>query len=106
MIHNLNPKKTGLAVGALFGGIHFLWALLVMPGLAQGLVNMILWAHMISLPVAINTFDFSVAIFLVLLTFAIGYGMGYVFSYIFNYLHREAAVSTQTPMIVSDRVSE
>ncbi len=88
MNHHLDPKKTGLAVGTLVGGWHLLWALLVAVGWAQGFINFILWAHMVSLPVAINTFDPSVAAVLVIVTGAFGYAAGFIFALMCNYLCR------------------
>jgi hypothetical protein len=86
----IDPAKSGLAMGVLFGGMHLVWSLLVLVGIAQWLINSILWLHMISMPIAVNTFDLSVAILLVIVTALIGYAVGYVFALVWNRMHRDA----------------
>lgn len=87
-MNHLNPKKTGLAVGKLIGGVHVIWSVLVALGWAQALVNFSLWAHMVSLPVVIEAFNLTAAVTVILVATAIGYVLGYAFAHIWNYLHR------------------
>lgn len=87
-MNHLNPKKTGLAVGKLFGGGHLIWAILVALGWAQALVNFSQWAHMVSVPVVVGAFDLTAAITVILVATAIGCVLGYVFAKIWNYLQR------------------
>jgi hypothetical protein len=87
-MNHLNPKKVGLAVGKLVGGVHLVWSVLVALGWAQTLVNFSLWAHMISVPVVVEPFDLTAAITVILVATAIGYVLGYIFAKIWNYLHR------------------
>ena len=87
-MNHLNPKKVGLAVGKLVGGVHLVWSILVLLGWAQALVNFSLWAHMVNAPVVVNEFDLTAAITVILVATAIGYVLGYIFAKIWNWLHR------------------
>ncbi|MEK7515371.1 MAG: hypothetical protein AAB555_00345 [Patescibacteria group bacterium] len=87
-MNHLNPAKTGLAVGKLFGGVHLVWAILVALGWAQVLVNFSQWAHMVSVPVVVGAFDLTAAIIVIIVATAVGYVLGYAFAHIWNYLHR------------------
>ncbi|OGG41092.1 hypothetical protein A2118_01405 [Candidatus Kaiserbacteria bacterium GWA2_50_9] len=87
-MNHLNPSKTGLALGKLFGTVHFVWAILVALGWAQALVSFSQWAHMVSVPVVVGEFDFSAAITVVLVATLVGYVLGYIFATIWNWLHR------------------
>jgi len=42
-----SPSKVGLVIGALIGGWHVVWALLVLIGWEQPILDFIFWAHMI-----------------------------------------------------------
>lgn len=86
-MNHLNPKKTGLAVGKLVGGVHLVWAVLVALGWAQALVNFSLWAHMVSLPFVVEPFNLTAAITVILVATAIGFVLGYAFAHIWNYLN-------------------
>ena len=44
MIH-LGPQKSGLVLGALVGGWHLLWAIIVAAGWGQAFIDFILWMH-------------------------------------------------------------
>ncbi len=87
-MNHLNPAKTGLAVGKLFGGLHLIWSILVALGWAQMLINFSMWAHMVSVPVVVNAFDLSAAVTVVIVTSIVGCVIGYVFANIWNWLHR------------------
>jgi len=87
-MNHLNPKKVGLAVGKLVGGVHLVWSILVALGWAQWLVNFSMWAHMVSVPVVVEQFDLTAAVTVILVATAIGYVLGYVFAKIWNWLHR------------------
>lgn len=82
-----NPNKVGLVVGALLGGWHILWALLVLTGLAQSLLDFIFWAHMIQSIYIVKAFDISAALTLVVITFVMGYAFGFVGAIFWNKLH-------------------
>ena len=87
-MNHINPRKTGLAVGKLVGGVHLVWAILVALGWAQALVNFSQWAHMLSVPVIVEPFNLTAAITVILVATAIGFVLGYMFAKIWNYLHR------------------
>ncbi len=84
----MNPVKTGIALGKLFGGVHLVWVILVALGWAQALVNFSMWAHMVSAPTVVQAFDLSAAVTVVLIATLVGYILGYVFGNIWNWLHR------------------
>ena len=86
-MNHINPKKTGLAVGKLFGGVHLIWVVLVALGWAQAVVNFSQWAHMVSVPVVVGAFNLTAAITVILVATAIGYVLGYAFAKIWNWLH-------------------
>lgn len=73
--------------GALLGGFHLVWALLVLLGWAQPIYNFILWAHMIHLPLTIGPFEGSAAATLVVMTAVMGYVGGYIGAWIWNKFH-------------------
>jgi hypothetical protein len=83
-----NPNKVGLVIGALIGGWHVLWALLVALGWAQPLIEFIFWAHMIKPIYVINGFDPAAALTLVVITSVIGYVFGLLGGIIWNKVHR------------------
>ena len=83
-----NPKKVGLVLGVMFGGLHTLWSLLVLLGLAQPLVNFIMWAHMVESNVVVGPFDVIAALTLIVVTSAIGCALGFVGAHVWNHMHR------------------
>ena len=87
-MNHLNPIKTGLALGGLVGGIHLVWSLLVVLNWAQWLVNFSQWAHMISVPVVVKSFDLTAAITVIVVAAVVGYVVGYAFARIWNQVHR------------------
>lgn len=82
-----NQHKVGLTLGALIGGMHALWALLVATGLAQALYDFILWAHMIHIAFVIGPFDAMAALTLVVMTGVGGYIVGWVGAWVWNKVH-------------------
>lgn len=83
----INPVKAGVTFGALIGGCHLLWALLVAAGWAQPLIDFIFWIHFIKPIHVIAPFRIEVAAILVIVTFAAAFAMAYVFSSVWNRLH-------------------
>lgn len=87
-MNHLNPRRTGLALGYLFGGVHLLWAIAIGLGWGQLAVDFMFWAHMIHLPITVGPFDMSAAVTLIIVTFVAGYVLGYAFARIWNRVHR------------------
>jgi hypothetical protein len=87
-MQSLNPHKAGLAVGAVLGGWHFLWSLLVAAGWAQPFIDFIFWIHFIKPIHVIETFAVGRALLLILVTAAIGYAIGATFGVLWNRIHR------------------
>ncbi len=83
-----NKHTVGMVFGALLGGWHLVWALLVTMGWAQAIYDFILWAHMIHLPIVIGPFDMTAATTLVVMTAVMGYVMGWTGAWVWNKFHR------------------
>jgi hypothetical protein len=88
MDHYINPAKVALTFGVFIGGWHLVWSVLVALGLAQPLIDFILWAHMISLPWIVKPFDLTASLTLIIITSVVGYAFGYIFAKIWNRMHR------------------
>jgi hypothetical protein len=84
----VNPNKAGLVLGTLMGGWHILWALLVVVGWAQRVLDFVFWMHFLKPPYVVGTFDPKVALILILVTTATGYIVGYVLGLLWNWIHR------------------
>ena len=82
-----NPHKVGLVIGALIGGWHVAWSLLVLIGWAQPILDFIFWAHMIQQVYFVKPFDPMAAVTLIVITAVIGYVFGFVGAVIWNRLH-------------------
>jgi hypothetical protein len=87
-ISEINPNKVGLVFGAVLGGWHLVWSLLVLSGAAQAFYDFILWAHMIHLNITIGPFEFNAAATLVIVTSLIGYIFGFVGSLVWNRVYQ------------------
>ena len=85
---NLNKNKVGLTFCALVGGVHLIWSILVGFGWAQALVDFIFKLHMVKPVVVVDSFNFGLALALIIITAVIGYIVGYVFAFVWNKFHR------------------
>ena len=70
------------------GGFHLLWALLVVSGAAQPVMDFIFWLHFIRPVYVIEGFEPLRAAGLILLTTAVGYAIGGAFALLWNHIHR------------------
>ena len=84
----MTPHKIGLVFGALLGGFHLVWSVLVFFGIAQMMYDYILWAHMVHLPIVIGPFEATAAGTLVVMTAVMGYVAGYIGAMVWNRVHR------------------
>jgi hypothetical protein len=84
-----NPNKIGLVIGALIGGWHLFWSLLVAVGWAQPFIDFIFWAHMIRSIYAVKAFEPVAALTLIVITSVIGYVFGCVGAVLWNRMHRQ-----------------
>lgn len=84
----LNEKKVALTLGLFVGGLHLIWSLLIILGIAQSLLNFIFWAHMIENPFQVTGFVLTQSLILIAVTFAVGYVAGFVFSKVWNKVHK------------------
>jgi hypothetical protein len=75
-------------IGALIGGWHVIWALLVLIGWAQPIIDFVFWAHMIQPIYVVKPFDPLAAVALIVITSVIGYIFGLLGAVIWNRLHR------------------
>jgi hypothetical protein len=87
MSTTLNRNKTGLVFGALMGGWHLIWSLLVAFGWAQAVADFVFRIHFIKPVYVITAFSFDLAASLVVITAGLGYLSGYAFAAIWNWIH-------------------
>lgn len=83
----INPAKVGLTLGALFGGWHLCWSILVALGWAQPVIDFIFWMHFIKPIYVIAPFDPAIAAILIVITALAGFIIGWVFALLWNSLH-------------------
>jgi len=84
----IDPIKTGLVLGALVGGLHFMWALVVAVGWAQPVVDFVLWMHFVNPIYVIAPFAIGTAVVLIIVTACSGFLIGFLFAVLWNHLHR------------------
>lgn len=84
----INPIKAGVAVGAVVGGGHLFWSIMVLLRWAAPLLGFILRLHFIVLPISIAPFEAGTAAMLVGLTFTVGFVGGWVLATLWNALQQ------------------
>ena len=84
----IDPNKVGLVFAAVMGGWHIVWSLLVLSGLAQGVLDFVFWIHMIRSIYVVKAFDPVAALSLVMITSILGYITGSIGAAIWSKLHR------------------
>jgi hypothetical protein len=85
---SVNPRKVGLVVGALVGGWHVLWAILVATGTAQAVINFIFWMHFIAPLFVVEPFHAGRALALILIATSIGFVIGSIAGVLWNWVQR------------------
>ena len=85
---HLNPKKTGIALGLIFGGIHLIWSIIVALGWGQAWVDFVLWAHMVHVTYVVGPYDFAASITVIVISAFIGFVLGMVFAKVWNKVHK------------------
>ena len=88
MSTQINARKAGLVLSAVFGGWHLCWSLLVALGWAQPVINFVFWMHFIKPIYVIEPFEFVRAVILIAVTGGVGFVIGWVFALIWNALHK------------------
>jgi hypothetical protein len=82
----LGPQKSGLVLGALLGGWHLAWAIVVAAGWGQPLIDFIFWLHFLKPVFVVEPFAIGRALALVAVTAAIGYVIGLLGAVLWNRL--------------------
>lgn len=88
MTSSIGSIRTGIVLASVVGGWHLCWAILVAMGLAQAVIDFVLWMHFIKPVYMIAPFDFARAITLVVVTTIGGFLVGAVFAWVWNALHK------------------
>ena len=80
----LNPMKTAVVLAVLLGGWHAVWSLFVATGIAQWVMDFVLWMHFIRPVFTIEAFDPVRMLVLLVVTSALGFVIGYVLALLWN----------------------
>ena len=88
-MNTLDKNKVGLALGLFMGLFHAVWAILVALNWAKPFMDWILHLHLMTLSYTVGPFHFMTAVWLVVVTFVIGYIGGWVLAAIWNWSHKQ-----------------
>ena len=86
----INKHKLGLVVGSFLGLCHFVWAWLVLTGMAQSVLNWIFQLHFIQPPITLLPFSIGSAVGLIAFNFVIGYAGGCFAGAICNWIREDS----------------
>lgn len=84
----VDPHRLGIAFSAVLGGSHLAWAVAVLVGCAQPILDFIFWLHFIEPPYQVRPFAWENAVGLVAVTSGIGYALGVFAGKVWNRLER------------------
>ena len=82
----LNANKIGLIVGFFLALVHLIWALAVaiIPGAMQNFLDWVFGLHFLEPVYKLTAFNIMNAVWLIILTFVVGYIVGWIFAYVHN----------------------
>ncbi|HZJ42994.1 MAG TPA: hypothetical protein VFD63_04440 [Pyrinomonadaceae bacterium] len=83
----ISRNKLGIVFGSLLGLWHLVWAVLVMTGVAQWLMDWVFRLHFIQPPYVVSAFKPIYAIGLIVITSSLGYIFGWIGGAIWNWVH-------------------
>lgn len=86
-MHQFHAHKVGLVFGGLLALGHAVWALMVLMGFAQPLLNWIMGLHFLNFQYTVAPFAFGNAALLIVMTGIVGYIVGWVFGLLWNWIH-------------------
>ena len=89
MDRTIGKARAGLALSGVLAGWHLAWSILVALGVAQAVVDFILWLHFIQPVYRIQPFELGRAALLVAVTAVIGFVLGAAFAALWNVTHRQ-----------------
>jgi len=91
MAQNLDKNKAGLVFGSFLALVHLVWSLLILiiPNQLQTSLNWIFEIHALQPIWVITSFDFMNMVWLIIVTFIIGYIFGWIFALIANWIHKK-----------------
>jgi len=95
----INRNKLGLILSAFMGVFHFMWAAMVLVGIAQPLMDWIFRLHFIEAFYVIQPFNLGYAVGLILFTTATGYVSGWVLAALWNWLRMDVSTRRQFSVV-------
>jgi hypothetical protein len=84
----MSVGKAGLVLGAVIGGWHLCWSMLVALKWAQPVIDFVFWMHFIKPIYVIEPFEIARAAILLIVTAGVGFLIGSVFALVWNALHK------------------
>jgi hypothetical protein len=84
----MNVGKAGIVLGAVIGGWHLCWSILVALKWAQPVIDFVFWMHFIKPIYVIEPFEIARAGILLIVTAGVGFLIGSVFALVWNALHK------------------
>lgn len=84
----MSVGKAGLVLGAVIGGWHLCWSMLVALKWAQPVIDFVFWMHFTKPIYVIEPFEIARAAILLIVTAGVGFLIGSVFALVWNALHK------------------